>query len=101
MLTSMYVIGSTIVSLCEYRENSFLLATKDEQQMLVTKDWQVVYTVKLEDNYNVTQNQVFPNFDENDFPFFVAVSRFSYDIINVKTGYREALIVGSALNDHR
>ncbi len=45
MMTSMYVVGSTVNSLCEYRENSLLLALKtlSEHMMLVTKNWQVLY----------------------------------------------------------
>jgi len=44
---------------------------------------------------------VLPSFDVDNFPLIIIYSNDTFDIVNVRTGYREVLIRGNAKNDGR
>ena len=97
----MYVIGVTVNSLAEFGENSILMGVKKDKLMLVAENYRVIHKIEVAGNISFTSSQLMPNFDWETFPFIVALGKKTLDIVNVKTGYRDVLIRGTADNDYR
>ena len=97
----MLIIGGEIRSFCALSGKNLIVPLKDTDEILVTKNWKVINKVQVSNQVALGQHLLLPGFDIEEFPFVVTYANNSYDLINVSTGRRDALIKDSAKNDGR
>ena len=112
MQESLLLIGEIVDSFCEFAPNRFLLQLRESTELLIVHDWQVVKQTPVAGYYTIDKALLLPGFNEETFPFVVsydcgldysgkALKGKAFNLINVKTGFHEELIKGTAQNNYR
>lgn len=101
MNTSMFISGTQINSIAQFGENSLILSSHMDKVILVVVDWKIVKEHRPDEVTSFSQSQLLPNFDWEQFPFILVIGKRSLKLVNVKTGQRDELVLGSANNDSR
>ena len=96
MSASTYIRGANIQSFCEIPGNLILVPLPDK--LLVVFKWQVLQHIEVACDYTLSRHLTLPGFDIEDYPFIINFNQGRFELVNVRTGHRDVLIVGTAGN---
>ena len=66
--------------------------------ILILTDWVITEKIKLKGEICVSNHNLLPGFDIVEYPFIINCEKNGYYLISLRTGNRDLLIQGTALN---
>ena len=98
MVDSMLIIDWKVESICEFDYNKILVHLQ-WTDLLVIDNWEMIQRVTISGQFTMERSMLLPGFNfEDGFPFIVSYGKESFDLINIKTGCIDRLIMGTSHN---
>ena len=66
--------------------------------ILILSDWVITEQIKLKGDISLSAHNLLPGFDIVEYPFIINSEKNGYYLISLRTGNKDLLIHGSALN---
>ena len=84
-------------SVCEYLPNKMVIYGQPTH-LFIVHNWKVLNKIEDDDSKNIDKHFIcpIPNFHEKEFPFLVMSGESSFNILNVKDGHIEPLIMAAS-----
>ena len=95
---SSYIKGDYSHYTCSIAEGKAIIGTRLNNRMLVIDKWEITRSVKAPEDLTISKELLLPGFDLKTYPFVVIYGRDTYQLVNLNTLHRDALILGSASN---
>ena len=96
MSTSFYISEDRAISFAETSDNKLIVPLFYSRSILVLDKWQLVEEVKSDTHLIIGKHSFLPTFNLETFPFVLQFTDNTYDIVNVKNGFRSTLINATA-----